>query len=79
MHHCMPTLRVQLVFAMRFVMIMYCLQQGAECLTFLYTPNNDTAVNSIIAAMRSNNSPAIPDSRTKGFGSTSEVTNTPHS
>jgi len=58
--------------------MMCCLQQGAECLTFLYTPNNDTSVNSIVAAMRSNNIPAIPDSRTKGFGSMSEVTNTSH-
>ncbi|DBA85756.1 TPA: hypothetical protein ACH3X1_005317 [Trebouxia sp. C0004] len=47
--------------------------QGTECLTFLYTPDNDTSVNSIVAAMRSNNSPAIPDSRTKGFGSMSEA------
>lgn len=59
------------------VIKMCCLQQGADCLTFLYTPDNDTSVDSIIAAMRSNNSPAIPDSRTKGFGSMSEVTNTP--
>ncbi|DBA88907.1 TPA: hypothetical protein ACH3X2_000146 [Trebouxia sp. C0005] len=47
--------------------------QGADCLTFLYTPNNDTSVNSIVAAMRCNNSPAIPDSTTKGFGSMSEA------
>ncbi|DBB06884.1 TPA: hypothetical protein ACH3X3_009543 [Trebouxia sp. C0006] len=49
------------------------LKQGAQCLTFLYTPNNDTSVNSIVAAMRSNKRPAISDSRTKGFGSMSEA------
>ena len=49
------------------------MQQGAACLTFLYTPNNDTSVNDIVAAMRSNNIPVIPDSRTLGFASMTEV------
>lgn len=50
------------------------LQQGGDCLTFLYTPNDDSAVNAIVAAMCSNNVPAVPQSRTMGFASMSEVT-----
>lgn len=50
-----------------------CLQQGADCLTFLYTPNNDTSVNSIVAAIRGNNVPLIPETGTLGLGSMAEV------
>ena len=50
------------------------LQQGGDCLTFLYAPNDDSAVNAIVAAMRSNNIPAVPQSKTMGFASMSEVT-----
>ncbi|KAL3149709.1 hypothetical protein ABBQ38_013538 [Trebouxia sp. C0009 RCD-2024] len=49
------------------------LQQGVDCLTFLYTPNNDPAVNAIVAAMRANNSPAVPESKTMGFASMSQI------
>ena len=58
-------------------MCAFWLQQGAECLTFLYTPNNDTTVNAIVAAMRSNNVPPIPQSKTMGLQSMSEVTPNP--
>lgn len=50
------------------------LQQGGDCLTFLYTPDDDSAVNAIVAAMRSNNIPAVPQSKTMGFATMSEVT-----
>ena len=50
-----------------------CLQQGADCFTFLYTPNNDTSIDSIVAAIRGNNVPLIPETGTLGLGSMAEV------
>ena len=49
------------------------LQQGADCLTLLYTPNNDAAIDAIVAAMCANNVPSLSQSKTLGFASIFEV------